>query len=94
MGRQEQEACKLTRLIHGNKLTGYLVNHDPKLIIRITNTARDDNRDIQIHHSNYPELKIIIDSKAPTIGTVQTQINMELEPRMNEEYFVQYIYAQ
>ena len=44
--------------------------------------------------TNYPELMITIDSEAPTIGTVQTQINMELEPRMNEEYFVQYIYVQ
>ena len=83
-----------TRLIHGNKLTEYLANHDPKLIIRITNTARDDNRDVQIYHNYYPELTIIIDSEAPTICTVQTQINMELEPRMNEEYFVQYIYVQ
>ena len=70
------------------------MNHDPKLIIRITNTARDDNCDVQIHHNNYPELKIIIDSEAPTIDTVQTQINMELEPRRIEEYFVQYIYVQ
>ena len=83
-----------TQLIHDNKLTEYLVNHDPKPIIQITDTARDDNCDVQIHHTNYPELKIIIDSEAPTIGTVQTQINMELEPRMNEEYFVQYIYVQ
>ena len=83
-----------TRLIHGNKLTGYLANHDPKLIIRITNTAWDDNRDIQIYHNYYLELKIIIDSEAPTICTVQTQINMELVPQMNEEYFVQYIYVQ
>ena len=81
-----------TQLIHDNKLTEYLVNHDPKLIIRITDTARDDNCDVQIHHTNYPELKIFIDSEAPPIGTVQTQLNMELEPRMNEEYFVQYIY--
>ena len=81
-----------TQLIHNNILSEYLVNHDHKLIIRITDTARDDNCDVQIHHTNYPELKIIIDSEAPTIGTVQTQINMELEPRMNEEYFVQYMY--
>ena len=77
-----------TRLIHGNKLTGYLANHDPKLIIRITNTARDDNRDIQIYHNYYPELKIIINSEAPTICTVQTQIYTKLEPPMNEKYFV------
>ena len=35
-----------TQLIHDNKITEYLVNHDPKLIIRITDTARDDNCDI------------------------------------------------
>ena len=47
-----------TQIIHNNKLTKYLVNHDHKLIIRTTNTARDDNCGVQIHHTNYPELKI------------------------------------
>ena len=77
-----------TQLIHDNILTEYLVNHDHKLILRITDTARDDNCDVQIHHTNYPELKIIIDSEAPAIGTVQTQINMDLELRMSEEYLM------
>ena len=54
-----------TQLIHDNKLSEYLVNHDHKLIIRITNTARDDNCDVQIHHTNYPELKIIIIFRGP-----------------------------
>ena len=43
---------------------------------------------MQIHHTNYPALKIIIDSKAPAIGTVQTQINMDLELRISEEYLM------
>ena len=77
-----------TQLIHDNILTEYLVNHDHKLILRTTDTARDDNCDVQIHHTNYPELKIIIDSEAPAIGTVQTQINMDLELRMSEEYLM------
>ena len=77
-----------TQLIHDNILTEYLVNHDHKLILWITNTARDDNCDVQIHHTNYPELKIIIDSEAPAIDTVQTQINMDLELRISEEYLM------
>ena len=39
-----------TQLIHDNKLTEYLVNHDPKRIIQITDIARDDNCDVQTHH--------------------------------------------
>ena len=77
-----------TQLIHNNILTEYLVNHDHKLIIRITDTTRDDNCDPQIHHTNYPELKVIIDSEAPAIGSVQTQINMDLELQMSEEYLM------
>ena len=77
-----------TQLIHNNILSEYLVNHDHKLIIRITDTARDDNCDVQIHHTNYPELKIIIGSEAPAIGTVQKQINMDLELWMSEEYLM------
>ena len=76
------------QLIHDNKLTEYLVNHDHKLILRITDTARDDNCDVQIHHTNYPELKVIIDSEAPAIDIVQTQINMDLELRISEEYLM------
>ena len=77
-----------TQIIHNNKLTEYLVNHDHKLIIRTTDTARDDNCGVQIHHTNYPELKILIDSEALTIGTVQSQINMDLELQMSEEYLM------
>ena len=76
------------QLIHDNKLTEYLVNHDHKLILRITDTARNDNCDVQIHHTNYPELKVIIDSEAPAIDIVQTQINMDLELRISEEYLM------
>ena len=46
------------QIIHNNKLTKYLVKQDHKLIIRTTDTARDDNCGVQIHHTNYPELKI------------------------------------
>ena len=77
-----------TQIIHNNILTEYLVNQDHKLILRITDTVRDDKCDVQIHHTNYPELKIIIDSEAPAIGTVQTQINMDLELRISEEYLM------
>ena len=76
------------QLIQDNKLTEYLVNHDPKLILRITDTSRDDNCDVQIHHTNYPELKVIIDSEAPAIDIMQTQINMDLELRISEEYLM------
>ena len=48
-----------TQLIHDNILTEYLVNHDHKLLLRITDTAWDDNCDVKIHHTNYPELKIL-----------------------------------
>ena len=67
------------QLIHDNKLTEYLVNHDHKLILRITDTARNDNCDMQIHHANYPELKVIINLDAPAIDIMQTQIDMDLE---------------
>ena len=77
-----------TQLLHDNVLTEYFVNHDHKLILRITDIARDDNCEVQIHHTNYPELKVIIDSEAPVIGTVQTQINMDLELRISEEYLM------
>ena len=50
--------------------------------------ARDDNCDVQIHYTNYPELKVIIDSEAPAIDIVQTQINMDLELRISEEYLM------
>ena len=40
LGKIRTSNMQPTRLIHGNKLTGYLANHDPKLIIRITDTAR------------------------------------------------------
>ena len=39
---------------------------------------------MQIHHTNYPELKVIIDSEAPAIDIVQTQINMDLELWMDQ----------
>ena len=81
-------SMQTTQLIHDNILTEYFVNHDHKLILRITDIARDDNCEVQIHHTNYPELKVIIDSEAPVIGTVQTQINMDLELRISEEYLM------
>ena len=81
-------SMQTTQLIHDNILTEYWVNHDHKLILRITDTARDDNCDVQIQHTNYPELKIIIDSEAPAIGTVQTQINMDLELLISEGYLM------
>ena len=77
-------SMQTTQIIPDNILTEYLVNQDHKLILRITDTARDDECD----HTNYPELKIIIDSEAPAIGTVQTQINMDLELRISEEYLM------
>ena len=60
------------QLIHDNKLTEYLVNHNNKLILRILDTAKDDNCDVQIHHTNYPELKVIISENAPAIDILQT----------------------
>ena len=50
-----------TKVNHGNKLTEYLVNHDHKLIIRTTKAVRDDNCGVQIYHTNYPELKALLD---------------------------------
>ena len=70
------------QLIHDNKLTKYLVNHDHKLILRIIDTAKDDNCDVQIHHTNYPELKVIINEDAPAID------DMDLELRLSEEYLM------
>ena len=76
------------QLIHDNKLTEYLVNHDHKLILRILDTAKDDNCDVQIHHTNYPELKVIIGEEIPAIDTLQTQIDMDLELRISKEYLM------
>ena len=81
-------SMQTTQIIHNNILTKYLVNQDHKLILRITDTVRDDKCDVQIHHTNYPELQIIIDSEAPAIGTVQTQINMDLELLISEGYLM------
>ena len=76
------------QLIHDNKLTEYLVNYDHKLILRIIDTAKDDNCDVQIHHTNYPELKVIIGEDAPAIDILQMQIDMDLELRLSEEYLM------
>ena len=73
------------QLIHDNKLTEYLVNHDHKLILRILDTAKDDDCDMQIHHTNYPKLKVIIGEDAPAIDILQTQIDMDLELRLSED---------
>ena len=76
------------QLIHDNKLTEYLVNHNHKLILQITDTARDDNCDVLIHHTNYPELKLIINAGVPAIDMLHTQIDMDLELRLSEEYLM------
>ena len=70
------------QLIHDNKLTEYLVNQDHNLILRIIDTAKDDNCDVQIHHTNYPELKVIINEDAPAID------DMDLELGLSEEYLM------
>ena len=43
---------------------------------------------MQIHHTNYPELKVIISEDAPAIDILQTQIDMDLELRLSEEYLM------
>ena len=58
------------------------MNPDHKLILRIIDTAKDDNCDVQIHHTNYPELKVIINEDAPAID------DMDLELRLSEEYLM------
>ena len=46
LGKIRTSNMQPTRLIHDNKLTEYLENRDPKLIIQIIYTARDDNCNI------------------------------------------------
>ena len=75
-------------ITHDNKPTEYLINHDHKLIIRTLDTAKDANCDVQFHHTNYPELKIIIGEEIPAIDILQTQIDMDLELRISEEYLM------
>ena len=73
-------------LSHDNKLTKYLVNHEHKLILRTTDTAKDDNCDVLLHNTNYPELKLIINARVTTIDTLHVQVDMDLELRLSEEY--------
>ena len=40
------------------------------------------------NHTNYPELKVIISEDAPAIDILQTQIDMDLELRLSEEYLM------
>ena len=75
-------------LSHDNKLTEYLVNHEHKMILRITETAKDDNCDVLLHHTNYPELKLIIDGGTPNLDTLHVQVDMDLELRQSEEYVI------
>ena len=75
-------------LSHDNKLTEYLVNHEHKLILRITGTAKDDNCDVLLHHTNYPELKLIIDGGVTNLDTLHVQVDMDLELRQSEEYVI------
>ena len=75
-------------LSHDNKLTEYLVNHEHKLILRITDTAKDDNCDVLLHHTNYPELKLIINAGVTTIDMLHVQVDMDLELRQSEEYLM------
>ena len=62
------------------------MNHEHKLILRITDTAKDDNCDVLLHHTNYPELKLIINAGVTTIDTLHVQVDMDLELRQSEEY--------
>ena len=43
---------------------------------------------VQVYNNNYPEIKVILDSNAPNLTTVQTQINLDLELGMSEEYLM------
>ena len=76
------------QLIHLDRITEYLVNHEHKLILRITDTARDDVCDVLIHHTNYPELKLIMNAGVTTIDMLHVQIDMDLELRQSEEYLM------
>ena len=62
-----------TMLYHDDRSTEYLINHDHKLIIWTTGTVREKDCDVQVYHTNHPEIKVIIDSEAPDLATVKTQ---------------------
>ena len=42
------------------------------LIIRTTEAVRDKDCDVQVYHTNYPEIKIILYSETPNLATVKT----------------------
>ena len=43
---------------------------------------------VLLHHTNYPELKLIINAGVPTIDMLHVQIDMDLELRQSEEYLM------
>ena len=55
------------------------------MINRTTGTAEDEGCDVQLYNTNYPEIKVIMDSEAPNIETVKTQITMDFELGMSDE---------
>ena len=75
-------------LTHASKISTYLVNHEHKMILRPTETSRDENCDVLIHHTNYPEIKFIMDGGAPSLDTLHVQVDMDLELRQSEEYML------
>ena len=68
--------------LHTDLITG-TVNNCKLQVIRTIETSRDDNCDVLIHHTNYPEIKLIIDGGTPNLDTLHVQVNMDLELRQS-----------